>query len=125
MRRPHTTAGTVFMGLTLKCARCHDHKYDPLTQKEFYSAFRVLQFRSMRRGYFRDADADPLMKAPTKAQQAQLQRSKGMRSAGTGEQGAGSAGRPDALAVGTATSTDDGSGICGADHRVGRAPAAR
>ncbi len=33
------TTGTVFMGLTLDCTRCHDHKYDPLTQKDFYSLF--------------------------------------------------------------------------------------
>lgn len=36
-----TTMGTVFMGLTLECARCHDHKFDPISQKDFYqlSAF--------------------------------------------------------------------------------------
>jgi hypothetical protein len=31
--------GTVWMGLSLGCARCHQHKYDPLSQKEFYQLF--------------------------------------------------------------------------------------
>ena len=33
------TFATAFMGLTLECARCHDHKYDPLSQKEYYQLF--------------------------------------------------------------------------------------
>lgn len=33
------TVGTVWMGLTLTCARCHDHKYDPVSQREYYSMF--------------------------------------------------------------------------------------
>jgi len=31
------TTGTAFLGLTLGCARCHDHKFDPVTQKDFYA----------------------------------------------------------------------------------------
>jgi hypothetical protein len=31
------TVGSVFMGLTLGCARCHDHKFDPLTQRDYYA----------------------------------------------------------------------------------------
>ena len=34
-----TAVGTAFMGMTVNCASCHDHKYDPLTQKDYYSLF--------------------------------------------------------------------------------------
>ena len=33
------TFGTAFLGLTVECSRCHDHKYDPITQKEYYQLF--------------------------------------------------------------------------------------
>jgi Protein of unknown function (DUF1553)/Protein of unknown function (DUF1549)/Concanavalin A-like lectin/glucanases superfamily/Planctomycete cytochrome C len=33
------TFGSAILGLTLECARCHDHKYDPVTQKDYYNLF--------------------------------------------------------------------------------------
>ncbi len=33
------TVGTVWLGLTLTCCRCHDHKYDPIKQREYYGLF--------------------------------------------------------------------------------------
>ncbi|QGJ70827.1 Planctomycete cytochrome C [Planctomycetales bacterium 10988] len=33
------TTGTVFLGTTMECAQCHDHKYDPFSQKEYYQLF--------------------------------------------------------------------------------------
>lgn len=44
------TTGTVFMGLTMDCTRCHDHKYDPLTQKDYYSFY----------AFFNNLDGSPL-----------------------------------------------------------------
>ena len=31
------TISTAFMGMTVGCAKCHDHKFDPITQKDFYA----------------------------------------------------------------------------------------
>jgi hypothetical protein len=37
------TVATAFLGLTFECARCHDHKYDPITQKDYFSLFAMFQ----------------------------------------------------------------------------------
>ena len=31
-----TATGTAFLGLTVNCGRCHDHKFDPITQRDYY-----------------------------------------------------------------------------------------
>jgi hypothetical protein len=33
------TTGRAFLGLTLRCARCHDHKYDPVTKDDYYALY--------------------------------------------------------------------------------------
>lgn len=35
------TTGRAFLGLTLKCARCHDHKFDPVTQRDYYALYGI------------------------------------------------------------------------------------
>ena len=37
------TFATAFLGLTFECARCHDHKFDPISQKDFYGLFGMFQ----------------------------------------------------------------------------------
>lgn len=52
------TVGTVFLGLTMACARCHDHKYDPVSQKEYFSLYAFL-----------NNDDEPTLPLPTPEQE--------------------------------------------------------
>jgi mono/diheme cytochrome c family protein len=36
------TTGRAFMGLTLRCARCHDHKFDPVTKEDYYALYGII-----------------------------------------------------------------------------------
>ncbi len=68
--RVHTTA-TTFLGLTVACAQCHDHKYDPISQKEFYSFYGF--FNSIKeRDNGSGRNPKPAIAAPDEAQLAKL-----------------------------------------------------
>ena len=67
------TTSTVWLGLTMACCRCHDHKYDPLTQEEFYELFA---FFNQVPEYGIDGDqgnAAPTIAAPSDLQQRAVQ----------------------------------------------------
>ena len=66
------TTSTVFMGLTLGCARCHDHKYDPFSQKEFYRLFAYFNNIPERGKANKYGNSAPMIQAPTVEQQARL-----------------------------------------------------
>ena len=61
--RVNTTA-TVWMGLTLGCTQCHDHKYDPFTQKEFYQLYAYFNNLPENGIDGTAGNAVPLIKAP-------------------------------------------------------------
>ncbi len=67
------TMGTVWLGLTLNCCRCHDHKYDPLTQNEYYQFFAYFNQTPVTGGGG-DPQTAPNLPAPTAAQKQQLER---------------------------------------------------
>ena len=66
------TTSTAWMGLTMGCAVCHDHKLDPITQKEFYQVFSI--FNNMDEKAM-DGNAllpPPILKLPTPDQEKQM-----------------------------------------------------
>jgi hypothetical protein len=66
------TTATVWLGLTLGCARCHDHKYDPVSQKEFYQVFAYFNNVPEKGKAIKYGNSPPMIKAPTREQQDQL-----------------------------------------------------
>jgi hypothetical protein len=64
--RVETTA-TVFLGLTMGCARCHEHKYDPISQKEFYEFFAFFNSINEKGVYTEQrGNVPPLVAVPTR-----------------------------------------------------------
>lgn len=64
------TLGTAFLGMTLECSKCHDHKYDPLSQKNYYQLFSF--FNNVNEAgqiSWDDALPVPTLQLPTAKQQ--------------------------------------------------------
>ena len=66
------TTSTVWLGLTMGCARCHDHKFDPLQQKEFYEFSAFFNNINERGKGFKYVNSPPFITAPTASQQEEL-----------------------------------------------------
>jgi hypothetical protein len=66
------TTSTVFLGLTMGCARCHNHKYDPFTQKEYYQLFAYFNNVPENGRAMKYGNSPPLVPAPAPEQQTRL-----------------------------------------------------
>jgi hypothetical protein len=78
------TTGQAFMGLSLRCARCHDHKFDPVTREDYYGMYGIFastvfpyagseEFASMKKPRQDFVALDPHASAKLSAYQKRLQ----------------------------------------------------
>lgn len=65
------TVGTVWLGLTVNCCRCHDHKFDPLSHRDYYSLFAFFNQTPVD-GSGGNPQTPPVLAAPTREQQQQI-----------------------------------------------------
>lgn len=65
------TMGTVWLGLTLNCCRCHDHKFDPLSQQNYYQFFAFFNQTPID-GAGGNPQTPPVLEVPSDAQSHQL-----------------------------------------------------
>ncbi|MFO0871472.1 MAG: DUF1553 domain-containing protein [Pirellulales bacterium] len=66
------TTATVWLGLTLGCARCHEHKFDPVSQREYYGLFAFFNNIPEFGRAIKEGNSPPFVKAPTFLEQEQL-----------------------------------------------------
>ncbi len=70
------TTSTVWMALTADCSRCHDHKFDPLTQKEFYQLYAYFNNIDETGAVDLGGNAKPVIKAPVKSKFYEIAKAK-------------------------------------------------
>jgi hypothetical protein len=68
------TTSTVFLGLTIGCARCHNHRFDPITQKEFYQLFAYFNNVPEHGKFRRVGNSPPYIAAPLPPQRDELKK---------------------------------------------------
>jgi hypothetical protein len=68
------TFSTAFLGLTMECCRCHDHKFDPIAQKEYYQLFAMFQNidEAGLYSFFTDATPTPALTLPDAGARASM-----------------------------------------------------
>jgi hypothetical protein len=75
------TTSTVWLGLTMGCTRCHDHKYDPISQREFYQFFAY--FNNIgESGTGKGVSANPILKTRSPLSQPSADLAKRIKAAG-------------------------------------------
>ncbi|MCR9247866.1 MAG: PSD1 and planctomycete cytochrome C domain-containing protein [bacterium] len=72
------TVGSVFLGLTVGCARCHDHKFDPISQRDYFGLFAYF-YNNDEPGLYRQSRnvnraLEPFLEVPSAAQLAERER---------------------------------------------------
>ncbi|MDA1315538.1 MAG: DUF1553 domain-containing protein [Acidobacteria bacterium] len=68
------TTATVWMSMTMGCARCHDHKYDPITQRDFYRFFAFFNAVPEKGLDGQTGNAAPMLQLPTKLERKELKK---------------------------------------------------
>ena len=70
------TTATVWLSMTMGCGRCHDHKYDPITQKDFYRFFAFFNNIPEKGLDGQRGNAQPLLQLPTPSEESRLSKVK-------------------------------------------------
>lgn len=66
------TTSTIWLGLTMACAQCHDHKYDPLSQRDYYSMYAFFNSIDEEASDRNIANPRPFLRVPSAEQTARL-----------------------------------------------------